>query len=81
MLTRAEKCDKIKKNTTEDNMFLSQSNGPMLHLYDTITETVGHLKKCGFSRFDVSFFSRFQKGSIYFSDDYMKVVDEYREAI
>ncbi len=62
-------------------MFLSQSNGPLLHLYDTVTETVAHLGKCGFSRFDVSFFSSFQKGSIYFSDDYMKVVDEYREAI
>lgn len=62
-------------------MYLSQSNGPMLHLYDTITETVAHLKKCGFTHFDVSFFSCFQKGSIYFSDEYMKVVDEYREAI
>ena len=62
-------------------MKLSQTNGPALHYYDTVTETVEHLKKCGFSCMDVSFFTRFQKGSIYFSDDYMKIVDEYREAL
>lgn len=62
-------------------MKLSQTNGPALHCYDTVTETIEHVKKCGFSCVDISFFSRFQKGSIYFSDDYMKVVYEYREAL
>ena len=62
-------------------MKLSQSNGPAIYYYDTLTETIEHMRKCGFSCVDISFFSRFQKGSIYFSDDYMKVVDEYREAL
>lgn len=62
-------------------MKLSQTNGPALYYYDSVTKTVEHLKKCGFSCIDISFFTRFQKGSIYFSDDYMKVVDEYREAL
>lgn len=62
-------------------MFLSQSNGPALYYYKTITETIEHVRKSGFTHVDISFFSRFQKGSIYFSDEYMKVVDEYREAL
>lgn len=62
-------------------MYLSQSNGPALYYYKTITETIEHIKKSGFTHVDISFFSRFQKGSIYFSDEYMKVVDEYREAL
>ena len=62
-------------------MYLSQSNGPALYYYQTITETIEHIRKSGFTHVDISFFSRFQKGSIYFSDEYMKVVDEYREAL
>lgn len=62
-------------------MFLSQTNGPLFAYNMTITETIKHLHDCGFRHFDVSFFSRFQKGSIYFSDDYMQVVEEYKEAI
>lgn len=62
-------------------MYLSQSNGPALYYYKTITETIEHIRKSGFTHVDISFFSRFQKGSIYFSDEYMKVVDEYREAL
>lgn len=62
-------------------MYLSQTNGQLLKIYDTIEETVKHLHDCGFRCMDISFFSSFTKGSIYFSDDYMKVVDEYKEAI
>ena len=62
-------------------MKLSQTNGPAIYIYDTLTETIEHIKKSGFSCVDISFFSRFYKGSIYFSDEYMKVVDEYREAL
>ena len=62
-------------------MKLSQTNGPAIHIYDTLTETIEHVKKSGFSCVDISFFSRFYKGSKYFSDDYMEIVDEYREAL
>ncbi len=62
-------------------MFLSQTLGPLMPLYDNIDDRVKHLSLAGFKCFDVPFFSCFKKGSIYFSDDYMKVVEEYREAI
>ena len=62
-------------------MFLSQTLGPLMALYDNIDDRVKHLSLSGFKCFDVPFFSCFKKGSIYFSDDYMKVVEEYREAI
>lgn len=61
-------------------MKLSQKNGPSFNFYSTHAETISHLNKCGFRHVDISFFTKFMKGSIYFSDDYMKVVNEYKEA-
>ena len=62
-------------------MFLSQTNGPLLYLYDNVSDTIKHIKESGFSRVDISFFSCFKRDPIYFSDDYMKVVEEYKEAL
>lgn len=61
-------------------MYLSQTNGMLFTYYDTVTETVEHLAKCGFTHMDVSFFTRFKPGSIYFTDEYLKIIDEYRAA-
>jgi sugar phosphate isomerase/epimerase len=61
-------------------MKLSQTNGPAFVFYDTHEQTIEHLHRCGFKCVDISFFTRFTQGSIYFSDDYLKVVDEYLEA-
>lgn len=61
-------------------MYLSQTNGQLFNYYNTVDETVRHLAEAGFKRMDVSFFSCFSAGSIYFSDDYMQIVDEYKRA-
>ncbi len=62
-------------------MYISQTLGPLLDFYDTIDGRIGHMHNVGFKCFDVPFYSCFKKGSIYFSDDYMKIVYEYKEAI
>lgn len=61
-------------------MYLSQTNGPAIYIYDTVGETVEHLAKCGFKYADVSFYTRFTKGSIYFTDEYKRIIEEYKEA-
>ncbi|MBO4217852.1 MAG: sugar phosphate isomerase/epimerase [Clostridia bacterium] len=61
-------------------MYLSQTNGPAIYFYDTVTESIEHIAKCGFTHVDVSFFSRFYKGSVYFTDGYKKIIEEYKEA-
>lgn len=61
-------------------MYLSQTNASLFDYYGTVEETVRHLSECGFQYMDVSFFACFSAGSIYFSDEYMKVVEAYRHA-
>ena len=62
-------------------MRLSQTNGALFGYYDSIDGTLCHLRKCGFTSFDVSFFTRFYKGSTYFGDEYRKIADEYHRAM
>ncbi len=63
-------------------MHLSQTNGPALYYYGyDVKKSIEHLSKAGFKYCDVSFFSCFKKGSIYFSDEYTKVIDDYKEAM
>lgn len=63
-------------------MFLSQTNGTILHYYNEDEEkSIEHLAKAGFKYVDISFFTRFIKGSKYFSDDYLQIVDTYKEAL
>ena len=63
-------------------MFLSQTNGPALYYYGfDPTKSIEHLSKAGFRYCDISFFTVFKTCPIYFSDDYMKVVEEYKEAL
>lgn len=61
-------------------MKLSQTNG---HLLDYFGErgSLECLCKSGFSCVDISFFTRFKRGSVYFSDNYMSIIEEYKRAL
>ncbi len=63
-------------------MKLSQTNGPLYQYYgDDLRATLAHLKDAGFRYVDISFFTRYVKGSRYFTTDNAILADEYRRAL
>jgi sugar phosphate isomerase/epimerase len=61
------------------HMKISQSNGTMFHFYNNdLRSTLVHLKNAGFKYIDLSFWSRYQSGSPYFTTDNQVIADEYR---
>jgi sugar phosphate isomerase/epimerase len=63
-------------------MKISQSNGTMFHFYNNdLRSTLVHLKNAGFKYIDLSFWSRYQSGSPYFTTDNQVIADEYRRLL
>ena len=63
-------------------MKLSQTNGPILHFYDGDERaSFVHLKNAGFKYVDVSFWSRYNAGSRYFTTDNEVLADEYKRIL
>ena len=63
-------------------MKLSQTNGPILHFYDGDEySSFLHLKNAGFKYVDISFWSRYNAGSRYFTTDNDVLADEYKRIL
>ena len=62
-------------------MKLSQTNGTYLYYGYNESQSIEQIAQTGFKYVDISFFSRFVKGSVYFTDEYKKIIEDYREAL
>ena len=63
-------------------MKLSQTNGPILHFYNGDEySSLLHLKNAGFKYVDLSFWSRYNAGSRYFTESNDVLADEYKRIL